>query len=332
MSSLFQKIGLPRTPKVSAVIPSRNRPELVCRAVRSALYQTFQDLEVIVVVDGPDAATMSALGQIEDGRLRVIQLDESVGGSEARNIGARHARGEWIALLDDDDEWLPQKISKQLLAGEAAQGQLTLVVCKIILRSGGQASIVPNRLPKPDENMSEYLFGSPRNGFQTSAFFCSRQLFLAVPWTKLKGLQDIDWFLRATSYPGAAFKVVDEPLCVYWTESESTITNNLRWEVCFNWGLANQALMTKRAYSCFIAKFCVHRAVRQNAGARTWWRLLSESIRQGDPTISSMLFFLSYSVVSHKTRRRIGNLLSVVRTRQSAKRSLPDCKGVPFVA
>ena len=67
------------------------------------------DVEAIVVIDGPDAASQHALARIGDARLRVIALPESVGGSEARNIGARAAASRWIALLDDDDEWLLNK-------------------------------------------------------------------------------------------------------------------------------------------------------------------------------------------------------------------------------
>ena len=70
-------------PLVSAIIPTRNRPELAVRAVRSALAQTYTNIEVVVVIDGPDAASQSALAAITDSRLHVVALDSNVGGSEA---------------------------------------------------------------------------------------------------------------------------------------------------------------------------------------------------------------------------------------------------------
>src|SRR4051812_31292709 len=85
-------------PLVTAVIPTRNRPELVTRAVRSALAQTYPRMEVVVVIDGPDAVTSSALELIHDERLRVISLPQPVGGAEARNVGVQAAQGEWIGL------------------------------------------------------------------------------------------------------------------------------------------------------------------------------------------------------------------------------------------
>ena len=102
------------TPLVSVVIPTRNRSGLVVRAVSSALAQTYGDIEVIVVVDGPDQGTAEALERVNDPRLKIVQLPESVGGSDARNAGVKAADGAWVAFLDDDDEWLPEKIQKQL--------------------------------------------------------------------------------------------------------------------------------------------------------------------------------------------------------------------------
>src|SRR5688572_11583153 len=89
-----------RSNTVSAIIPTRGRPELVVRAVRSALAQTYKDLEVIVVIDGPDPATEKTLEQSADKRLKVIVLSDAIGAAQARNIGATSARGGWIAFLD----------------------------------------------------------------------------------------------------------------------------------------------------------------------------------------------------------------------------------------
>jgi glycosyltransferase involved in cell wall biosynthesis len=99
------------SPLVSVVIPTRNRSTLLLRAVRSALTQTLREIEVVVVIDGEEGNdSAQALAMLEDSRVRFIALREQVGGAEARNIGIRDARSTWIALLDDDDEWLPSKL------------------------------------------------------------------------------------------------------------------------------------------------------------------------------------------------------------------------------
>ena len=98
------------SPHVSVVIPTFARPELVSRAVRSVLAQTVPDLEVVVVVDGPDNATRDALDAIADERVRVMMLASQGGAPNARNVGVGEARAPWTALLDDDDEWPARRL------------------------------------------------------------------------------------------------------------------------------------------------------------------------------------------------------------------------------
>jgi len=95
-----------KNPKVSVIIPTYNRAYLVGRAIRSVLNQTYQDFEIIVVDDGSTDNTEEVVKSFNDPRR---------GGSAARNTGIRAARGEYIAFLDSDDEWLPEKLEKQVL-------------------------------------------------------------------------------------------------------------------------------------------------------------------------------------------------------------------------
>lgn len=101
-------------PTVSVIIPTYNRAHLVGRAIKSVLDQTFTDLELIVVDDGSTDNTEKAVRSFQDIRIRYIRHKMSRGQSAARNTGIKEARGEYIAFLDDDDEWLPQKLERQL--------------------------------------------------------------------------------------------------------------------------------------------------------------------------------------------------------------------------
>src|SRR4051812_32890412 len=119
------------TPDVSGVIPTLGRPDLVIRAVRSALTQTHDDLEVIAVIDGPDPETRAALALIDDPRLRVLGLPERGGAPNARNAGIEHARAPWTAMLDDDDEWLPTKLEVQLAIAKSARVATPIVATRL---------------------------------------------------------------------------------------------------------------------------------------------------------------------------------------------------------
>jgi len=99
-------------PRVSVIIPVYNRAELVAQAVASVLGQTFQDFELIVVDDGSTDGTWDKL--LSYGRkLRALRQDHR-GAPAARNFGLRHAAGEYLAFLDSDDLWLPDKLARQV--------------------------------------------------------------------------------------------------------------------------------------------------------------------------------------------------------------------------
>lgn len=98
---------------VSVIIPTYNRADLVQEAVASVLAQSFRDFEVLVVDDGSTDGTEAALAPYAS-RLRLLRRESRGGVSAARNTGIKAARGEWLAFLDSDDLWLPDKLSRQL--------------------------------------------------------------------------------------------------------------------------------------------------------------------------------------------------------------------------
>src|SRR5262245_25673454 len=100
--------------QVSVIVPTRNRRELLPTTLRSALGQRGVDLELLIVDDASDDDTAAAAQALGDGRIRVIRLDKPSGVSAARNRGAAAAQGEWLAFLDDDDLWAPDKLARQL--------------------------------------------------------------------------------------------------------------------------------------------------------------------------------------------------------------------------
>jgi glycosyltransferase involved in cell wall biosynthesis len=107
---------------VSVVIPTRDRPDLLARTLRSVLAQRDVALEVIVVDDGSRRGGTRPVDEIDDHRLRVLRHDRSRGVSQARNTGIEAAQGEWLAFVDDDDLWAPDKLASQLDALAAAPG------------------------------------------------------------------------------------------------------------------------------------------------------------------------------------------------------------------
>ena len=102
------------TEKISVIIPTYNRANLIERSVRSVLDQTYDNLEVIVVDDGSIDDTQEVIGRIEDPRLLYKKLSSNQGVSNARNVGVSMATASLIAFQDSDDKWRKDKLEKQM--------------------------------------------------------------------------------------------------------------------------------------------------------------------------------------------------------------------------
>ena len=102
-------------PKISVIIPAYNAERTILETIKSVQQQTFSDFELIVINDGSKDRTLELLHSIKDERLRIFSY-ENGGLSVARNRGISHATGEFIAFLDADDLWTPDKLELQLAA------------------------------------------------------------------------------------------------------------------------------------------------------------------------------------------------------------------------
>lgn len=103
-----------RMPEVSVILPTYNRLPLLREAVDSVLAQTHRDFELIVADDGSTDGTRDYLEAIDDPRVRPIWLEHRGDLTSARAAGLRHVHGKWVAFLDSDDLWSPEKLALQL--------------------------------------------------------------------------------------------------------------------------------------------------------------------------------------------------------------------------
>ncbi|WGV27784.1 glycosyltransferase family 2 protein [Halotia branconii] len=296
---------------VSVVIPTRNRPKIVSRAVKSALAQTLQAIEVIVIIDGPDEETVKSLSQIADSRLKVIELLENVGASEARNVGVREAQSTWIAFLDDDDEWLPRKLKLQLELAEHSQFKLPVVSSRFIALTSKGELIWPRRLIAPAEPLSNYLFA--RNslfageGFMhTSTFFTKKELLIKVPFNNKKYKhEDWEWLLQVSNLENVGIEFVSEPTA-YWHSDigRQRLSNMGDWQYSLEWIRSVQHLVTSKAYSGFIMTIVSHEAsIRKDWSA--FWILLRESIKLGKPRLIDYLLYMVIWLLPQDLRQQI---------------------------
>ncbi|NUO59910.1 MAG: glycosyltransferase family 2 protein [Hamadaea sp.] len=299
------------SPRVSAVIPTFGRPELVVRAVRSVLAQTMADLEVVVVVDGPDEATGRALAGLGDPRVRVIELPEKGGAQKARNTGVREARAPWTAMLDDDDEWLPEKLAKQLAAAEASGASRPIVASRLLNRTPRAQYAMPRRLRQAGEPWSEYF--TVRRGLfhgegfiQTSTIMAPTEVLRQVPFApKVPRMQELDWTLRALAVEGTELLYVEEPL-VIWHQDEDRprISFEAKWQQSLDWLRRNESLVTKKAYAAIVLSV-VSSMAAQTRSPKVFWLLLREAQRRGRPGFIDYVTFLQIWLIPPGLRRTL---------------------------
>jgi glycosyltransferase involved in cell wall biosynthesis len=292
---------------VSVVIPTRNRPEMLRRSVESALRQIGVALEVVVVIDGEDFGSEVLLKNFDDHRLRWVHLEHSVGGGEARNIGVRAANGHYVALLDDDDEWFPEKLRRQLALVRTARSGAYVVTTQYLYRRVGQPDEVwPGHLPAEGEELSEFLFSSA-GGFQTSTYLCPRDLLLRVPFdSNLKRHQDWDWFLKLIQLRDFQLLVVGEPLSVYWVpEGRKSISSQIDWSYSLKWVESARERMTARAYASFVVRICLRGARMSGASAKALVSLLGRLLTCGGMTPMLVVHVMACLIISERMRSRI---------------------------
>jgi len=116
----------------SVVIPTKNRPEFLARAAASVAAQTYRPLELIIVDDGSRSpVSADIVGPLDGVELKILRNAQSKGVSSARNMGARAAQGRFVAFLDDDDQWLADKLANQIDCILASDGRLGGCGCQM---------------------------------------------------------------------------------------------------------------------------------------------------------------------------------------------------------
>ena len=303
-------------PSVSVIIPTHNRPNLVSRAIKSALAQSLRDLEVIVVVDGPDDETVNTLATIADSRVVPYLMTANRGVASTLNAGVQAARGNWVAVLADDDEWMPSKLMTQLETALNSRFKLPLISCRLIARHEIGDLIWPRRVPSDEEPLAEYLFCQQgvRAGdkiLAPSTFLAPRELFRRVPFTDgLRRNEDADWLLRANQVEGFGIEFVrtQEPLVIYHCEdSLKRNSHSQDWQSLLDWARARRELLTPHAYASFVLRAVSDTAARAGDW-NVFFELMTEARRKGKPDRFDWLAHLAIWWVPFDLRRQLDRM------------------------
>jgi glycosyltransferase involved in cell wall biosynthesis len=209
---MTRREGTGTAPSVSVVIPTHDRRDLAMHAIRSVLRQRDVDLEVIVVDDGSRDGTGDVVRSLSDPAVRVLRHNRPFGVATARNKGIEAARGEWIALLDDDDLWAPDKVKAQLEAARDA-GRDWVYAGAVEIDEGGRY-LGGDPPPSPDTLINVLTKRNLMPAGCSNVMVKSELMSRAGGFEPtLRHLADWDLWLRLARYGPPAY--VPEPLVAY---------------------------------------------------------------------------------------------------------------------
>ncbi|HZF01834.1 MAG TPA: glycosyltransferase [Methylomirabilota bacterium] len=217
-------------PLVSVIIPVFNRAHCVANAVESVLAQTFRNFEIIAVDDGSTDGTAEVLEKFGD-QIRLLR-QKNRGVSAARNAGIRAARGKWIAFLDSDDRWFPEKLDRQLAAMEKYPVKMSFTRC---MNAQGELlrdiEFVSAALREPEiflvENAVDSICLSPRHPL-IQTMIVEKEILenTGLFDESFHAAEDAELIFRLSFLSG--FIYVDHPLTIVFENSSNSLTYSVK--------------------------------------------------------------------------------------------------------
>jgi GT2 family glycosyltransferase len=220
---------------VTVIVPTHNRRDLVVRAVRSVLDQTYANLRCVVVDNGSNDGTEEALGSLNDARVTVVVRDAPLAPAAARNVGLLLADGTpWVAFLDSDDLWAPGKVEAQLLGIAANASARWSAVASVqvgpdlrvawVDRLCRGAASSPAAMLVASEDMVDLLKNANAVPGGGSGVLASLELVQEVGSFKLEPPTCEDWDLWLRLARVSPLVYIDRPLVAYrvWDAQRST--------------------------------------------------------------------------------------------------------------
>ncbi len=216
---------------VSVIIPSHNREKYLERSVRSVLNQTYDNIEVIIIDDNSIDNTENLINllQQEDKRILYIRHETNKGAQAARNTGIYASKGEWIAFLDSDDEWLPKKIEKQL--SYASEFDASVVYSEAYLRDDNLQNNEMKLfgIPPFSGDIYKNLLANPGPMYQ--GLLVRKSCFEKISYLDetIVSYQEWDTSIKLAKYYNFIF--IAEPLYIYYKNINNSISTDIKRDI-----------------------------------------------------------------------------------------------------
>lgn len=195
---------------ISVIIPTYNRTSVLSESIQSALDQTYENIEVIVVDDGSSTDITSVINTFSDPRIKYIRHDQNKGAAAARNTGIQYSSGDYISFLDDDDLWREKKLELQLRTFRDSPDNVGLVYTGSY-KTDEDAKVIAVDNPTIGGNVTGKLLKSHFVGSFSRVMIKSNLINGSVTLDEqFPRWQDWEWYIRLSKI--CQFKPISDPL------------------------------------------------------------------------------------------------------------------------
>lgn len=211
--------------RVSVIMPAYNAERTIRDSIESILHQSFRDFELIVIDDGSRDGTKEIVEKLAagDSRIRFLQNEKNSGVSYTRNRAVSLAEGEWIAFLDSDDQWLPEKLEKQLALAEQHPDMVLCYTASSFISDDGKPY---GYVMEAAERMS-YKMLLKKNLISCSSVMIRSSVMKGVKMPSDKMHEDYFVWLTVVREFGVAYGI-NEPLLVYRLSANSKSSSRIK--------------------------------------------------------------------------------------------------------
>jgi glycosyltransferase involved in cell wall biosynthesis len=298
---------------ISVIIPTCRRAHLCRRAVESVRAQTYPAHEILVVIDGVDDGTRAVIEALQDSRTRVVETGVNRGPAATRNFGVGLATGDYVAMLDDDDEWTTDKLEQQMgfIVSHRLEGEEFVVSCRTMTKWHGtnRLQVLPATTYTPGCDLSEYLLdrGHP---FRQTGLIASgtllfpRSLALRVPFPNDDVHEDWSWLLLCVVRHHVPLLMCEKAMLVYNLNHELSRNQVIDWHKSLDWGRRYRGLISARAFAGLVSSTTAWRAKRQ-AGMHALQELAHAMGGEGQPTMMHWLTLVAVMLLPQAITERI---------------------------
>lgn len=213
---------MPESSQISVVIPNYNRSELLVKAIKSVLQQTFPVLEVIVCDDGSTDNSKDLVAQLNHPKVKWIDCGKNGRPAIPRNIGIKQSKGNWLAFLDNDDEWLPNKLEEQVNCIKAHQLNAVCTNAFDVKLNDPNSSKLLLNYPNSEITFSDLI---KENNVICSSMLVAKEVLTDFSFfpeePEYKAIEDYVLWLRLSTQMKIGY--INQPLVKYLNESQTSI-------------------------------------------------------------------------------------------------------------